>query len=182
MPTYAATQIPKPVDEQAFERACVVLWMCLLKDPNVQQNGRRGQRQNGVDIFGLRDGDPSHLVGVQCKLKSDGQELSEDEINEEFRKALTFTPTLTEYFIVTTAPDHVRHHEFARTLSHDLGKQGRRMAFAVWGWNTLQTRIAQFVDAHKCRSCVERWAEENPPENGDESIALSGGPGPSRSE
>ena len=49
MSLLAATQIPKPADEQAFERASVVLWRGLLNDPNIQRNGRRGQRQNGVD-------------------------------------------------------------------------------------------------------------------------------------
>jgi hypothetical protein len=53
-----ATQIPKPSDEQAFERACVPLWCGLLKDPNVQKNARRGQGQDGVDLYGMRDRDP----------------------------------------------------------------------------------------------------------------------------
>lgn len=55
MSLLAATQIPKPADEQAFERASIVLWRGLLGDPNVQRNGRRGQRQNGVDLFGVRN-------------------------------------------------------------------------------------------------------------------------------
>lgn len=60
MSLLAATQIAKPADEQAFERASIVLWRGLLGDPNVQRNGRRGQRQNGVDLFGLRRGDSTN--------------------------------------------------------------------------------------------------------------------------
>src|SRR5258708_25368136 len=117
MSLLAATQIPKPADDQAFERASIVLWRGLLGDPNVQRNGRRGQRQNGVDLYGVRNNDPNHLVGIQCKLKSPGQVLTESEVRAEFAKALTFTPPLLEYFIVTTAPDHVAMHELARTLA-----------------------------------------------------------------
>ena len=83
MSLLAATQIPKPADEQAFERASVVLWRGLLNDPSVQRNGRRGQRQNGVDLFGIRDGDADWHVGIQCKLKSEGHALSEDEVRGE---------------------------------------------------------------------------------------------------
>ena len=43
MSAFASTQISKPTDEQAFERACVTLFRCLLSDPNVQRNAVRGQ-------------------------------------------------------------------------------------------------------------------------------------------
>ena len=108
MSLLAATQIPKPADEQAFERASVVLWRGILNDPAVQRNGRRGQRQNGVDLFGIRDGNADWQVGIQCKLKSDGHFLSEDEVRDEVSKAQTFKPPLKEYFIITTAPDDGR--------------------------------------------------------------------------
>lgn len=104
MSLLAATQIPKPADEQAFERASIVLWRCILRDPNVYRNGRRGQRQNGVDLVGIRHGDPAHFVGIQCKLKGDGHKLTDTEVRDEVDKALTFKPELREYFIVTTAP------------------------------------------------------------------------------
>lgn len=111
MSLLAATQIPKPADEQALERASVVLWRRLLNDPSVQRNGRRGQRQSGVDLFGIRDGDADWHVGIQCKLNSQGHALSEDEVRGEVTKALTFKPSLKEYYIITTAPDDVAMQE-----------------------------------------------------------------------
>src|SRR5215203_2059003 len=125
MSLLAATQIPKPADEQAFERASVVLWRGLLNDPNIQRNGRRGQRQNGVDLFGVRNGDPAYQVGIQCKLKGEGQVLTEAEVREEVRKALTFRPSLREYFITTTAPDDVALQELARELSDEQAAKAR---------------------------------------------------------
>lgn len=147
MSLIAATQIPKPADEQAFERASVPLWAKLLDDPNVPRNGRRGQRQNGVDLYGIRDGDTDHYVGIQCKLKSDGHTLIEKEVRDEVTKALTFKPALKEYFITTTAPDDVAMQELARTITGELRKAGRTMLVSVWGWNTLEEKISQDADA-----------------------------------
>jgi tetratricopeptide (TPR) repeat protein len=149
MSLLAATQIPKPADEQAFERASIVLWRGLLDDPNVQRNGRRGQRQNGVDLFGVRNGDPAHHVGIQCKLKSDGHVLTADEVREEVRKALTFRPDLREYFIITTAPDDVALQELVRELSLEHKAKGRAILIYVWGWNTLEERISESAEARK---------------------------------
>ncbi len=149
MSLLAATQIPKPADEQAFERACIPLWIDLLKDPAVSRNGRRGQRQNGVDLYGTRGGNPSHYVGIQCKLKGDGKSLDEDEVRGEVRKALTFKPPLREYYIVTTAPDDVATQELARLITGELHDDGKTMRVFVWGWNTLEEKIFQSADARK---------------------------------
>lgn len=149
MSLLAATQIPKPADEQAFERASLVLWRGLLKDPNVQRNGRRGQRQNGVDIFGLRDSDPARHVGIQCKLKGDGHTFTEEEVRGELAKALTFKRCLKEYFVITTAPDDVAMQELARELTAELHKAGTSLLVYIWGWNTLDERITEDAAARK---------------------------------
>lgn len=149
MSQLAATQIPKPADEQAFERASVVLWRGLLDDGSVQRNGRRGQRQNGVDLFGVRNGNVDAYVGIQCKLKGDGQTLAEDEVRDEVRKALTFRPPLKEYYIVTTAPDDVAMQELAREITGELAAAGKAMRVFVWGWNTLEERISEDASARK---------------------------------
>ncbi|MCC8972684.1 PIN domain-containing protein [Bradyrhizobium brasilense] len=149
MSLLAATQIPKPADEQAFERASLVLWRGLLGDPNVQRNGRRGQRQNGVDLFGVRNGDAGHYVGIQCKLKSEGHPLTAEEVRDEVCKALTFRPELREYFIITTAPDDVALQELARELALEQKAKGHSVLIYVWGWNTLEERISEDAVARK---------------------------------
>ncbi|MCZ0738559.1 hypothetical protein, partial [Phreatobacter sp. AB_2022a] len=149
MSLLAATQIPKPADEQAFERASVVLWRGLLDDPSVQRNGRRGQRQNGIDLSGMRDGNVDWHVGIQCKLKGEGHALSEDEVRAEVKKALTFKPPLKEYYVVTTAPDDVAMQELAREITKELAADGKTMRVFVWGWNTLEERISEDQAARK---------------------------------
>ncbi|MBD3847380.1 MULTISPECIES: hypothetical protein [Bosea] len=149
MSLLAATQISKPADEQAFERASVALWRGLLDDPSVQRNGRRGQRQNGVDLFGIRNDDAEWHVGIQCKLKSEGHFLTEQEVRDEVRKALTFKPPLREYYMTTTAPDDVAMQELAREITQALAKEGKKLRVFVWGWNTLEEKISEDAAARK---------------------------------
>ena len=149
MSRLASTRIPPPADEQAFERASVVLWSCLLGDPAVERNGTRGQRQDGVDLYGMRNSDPGYLVGIQCKAKGHGKKLTEREVRDELNKALGFKPPLREYFITTTAPDDSAMQELARTLSQDLHGRGRALTVRVWGWNALEERIAEHPAARQ---------------------------------
>ena len=149
MPALTQTQIPKPADEQVFERASIHLWRCILEDPNVQKNGRRGQRQNGVDVFGIRNNDSDHLVGIQCKLKGEGKKLSETEVRNEIKKALTFKPSLREYFIITTAPDDVAMQELARQITRELKNDNTELIVNVWGWDTLEDQISEHDKAIK---------------------------------
>ena len=123
MSEFTATQIPKPSDEQAFERCNRILWSCILKDETVKLYGRRGQNQYGVDLTGIRENTPNRIVGVQCKLKGYGKNLTEVEVRGEVEKALAFRPLLSEYIVVTTAPDDANLDTLALELSH-LCQQG----------------------------------------------------------
>jgi Tfp pilus assembly protein PilF len=139
--------VAKPRDEQAFERACLVLWRCILNDPSVQMNARRGQGQDGVDIFGFRDQDPTRPVGIQCKLKGEGKQLTEKEVRDEVKKALNFRPTLKEYFIVTTSSDDGELQRVARELTVETANAGGTLVINVWGWETLERHITAHADA-----------------------------------
>jgi hypothetical protein len=69
MADYSSTNIPAPKDWQAFERKIRLLFEHSLGDPHTQNNGRIGQPQHGVDVYGRRGGPSGHYVGVQCKGK-----------------------------------------------------------------------------------------------------------------
>ena len=150
MSEYPATQIPKPHDEQAFERCNEILWRCILRDKTVQLHGRRGQQQHGVDLTGIRDDQPDSIVGIQCKLKSEGQKLTEAEVRDEVAKALTFSPLLSEYVIVTTAPDDAAVQELALELSISASEHRETpVKIRIWGWGTLEREIRRHPDAIK---------------------------------
>ena len=150
MSEYGATQIPKPSDEQAFERCNEVLWRCVLNDPTAQIHGRRGQRQHGVDILGFRGGRTKTPVGIQCKLKGEGKVLSAREVQDEVEKALGFNPPLSEYIIATTAPDDGNLQRLAWEISTTiLNTDGRQLKICIYGWDSLQREIHRHPDARK---------------------------------
>ena len=148
MSEFTATQILKPSDEQMFERCNEILWRCILKDETAKLSGRRGQNQHGVDLTGVRDGDPDRIVGVQCKLKGEGKQLTEVEIRKEVAKALKFRPLLSEYIIVTTAPDDANLESLALELSSSAGKdRGMDLKVRVLGWGSLEREIRRYSRA-----------------------------------
>lgn len=149
MSALASTRVPIPTDEQAFERACVPLWVHLLGDPAVQQVGRRGQKQSGADLVGMRDRDPNRWVGIQCKLKGPGKQLTEAEVRREVKEALGFAPALSEFFVVTTAPDDRRIQELAQIITREIHDSGGSMIVHVWGWNTLEQKITESTRARE---------------------------------
>ncbi|MBI1182363.1 MAG: hypothetical protein GC201_17615 [Alphaproteobacteria bacterium] len=115
----------------------------------MQRNGRRGQDQDGVDLFGIRDDNRDWHVGIQCKLRGEGRRLTKKEVREEVEKATNFKPPLKEYYITTTAPDDVALQELARELTVQLARKGIQMRVFVWGWNTLEERISESSSALK---------------------------------
>lgn len=147
MAGFRATQIRIPASEVEFEKNCVILFSELLSDPNVKRRGTRGQRQHGVDLDGHRDRDPNQIVGIQCKLKTHPRKLKEKEVRQEVRRALGYTPHLTEYFIVTTSKDDVKLTQLAQELMREQEAAGRRLQIEVWGWDTLQEKIDKFERA-----------------------------------
>ncbi|MEH0291757.1 hypothetical protein V6R98_02460 [Agrobacterium sp. CCNWLW71] len=147
MAATTGTQISKPAKEQDFEDNCVVLWKCILNDPSVQKVGRRGQKQKGVDLYGYRDRKRDQLVGLQCKLKTGNRKLTEKEVRDEFNQALTFEPTPTEYYILTTADDDQKLQALARKLAAEQAKKGLHIAFYIWGWGTISDEVAKHPQA-----------------------------------
>jgi len=115
MPSPTTTHLPPPKSWDEFEDICADVLKCIWEDPYVVRNGRSGQRQQGVDCFGM----PKHLrgpsgkkyAGAQCK-QTDA--LTLDVLQQEVEKAREFTPSLTEYLIMTTAVRNARLQESVR--------------------------------------------------------------------
>lgn len=87
-------------------------------DPNAQRNGRRGQRQNGVDIFGCLDSSP---VAAQAKNMD---RVSEAEVLIELKKAEQFKPVLTQYHLAIAGPRDAKFQEFIRLRSFERVNRG----------------------------------------------------------
>lgn len=112
----APTQIRKPENWQDFEKLCKKLWGEVWNcSDTIQRNGRSGQKQCGVDVYGLPKGEIAYY-GIQCKGKDDytNSQLTEKEIDAEIEKALNFKPKLKRFLFATTANKDVSIEEYIR--------------------------------------------------------------------
>ena len=132
-------QISPPDDWQKFEQLCHYIWMDLLDDPNIQLHGRRGQEQNGVDVYGTNK-KTGQFICIQCKGKNNyiGKQVTETELTSELEKAKGFKHGKPDVFILaTTAPNDKNVQEFARKVDKDTND----VEVYVYGWEELCQRI-----------------------------------------
>jgi hypothetical protein len=118
MPSPPTTDLPRPKSWDEFEDICADVLKRTWEDPYIDRNGRSGQRQNGVDCYGM----PKHLGGASTKKYAGAQcketdELTIQVVQEEVEKAREFNPSLTEYLVMTTAPRDAKLQESVRTQS-----------------------------------------------------------------
>lgn len=139
--------LPPPRNWQDFERLCFDLYSRMWRDNYAEMNGRQGQPQAGVDVYGTDRHEGDWLVGVQCKGKDQGYggAVTEKELREEIEKAKTFDPPLKVFVLATTAPNDVVIQRVARTISQEHAQQGL-FAVRVQGWDTLQQRITDYPE------------------------------------
>ncbi len=85
---FRAKQIAPPKEWGTFEDLCHALFKQVWQDPLAQKNGRRGQAQYGVDVFGSLNGDRRSFRGVQCKGKDSnyGSKVEWSEAQAEIAK------------------------------------------------------------------------------------------------
>ncbi|MDQ1150329.1 hypothetical protein QE382_002313 [Sphingobacterium zeae] len=118
-------QILKPENWQDFEELCKVLWGEIWDCSEIKKNGRAGQTQNGVDIYGIPRNE-SKYFGIQCKGKDEytKSKLTENEICSEINKAKEFKPNLEKLYFATTANKDEKIEEFVRIKNVENLKQG----------------------------------------------------------
>jgi len=136
MPTPVTAKFPRTKDADEFENLVLELlsrkWKVAL-----QRNGRNGQAQNGVDIYGERDGVAGAYVGVQCK---NVDALALAVIEAEVASAESFTPSLCEYWVVTGSNRDARLQEQVRQLSMGRRAQGK-FPVNVWFWDDIELEL-----------------------------------------
>ena len=128
-----------PANWEDFENLCFHLWRSIWGDINAHPNGRRGQRQNGVDIYGKLPFDTSY-TGIQCKGKNEnyGKQLTDEEIDNECEDAKKFTPELSTFIMATTSPRDLKLQEHCRILSNS-----KKYNFEVdtWSWDDIEEEV-----------------------------------------
>ena len=146
MPAIPALFLPPPRDWQVFEDLCCDLMRREWNDPNTQKNGRSGQRQKGVDIYG-QPNQEADWVGLQCKWKNPltGSRLSLEEIRKEIEKARDFQPGLKRLVIATTAPRDSGLQEEVRKLD-EAERRACSFSVAILFWEDIVSRLGDFPE------------------------------------
>lgn len=146
MTRFSSLQIPPPSNWQDFESLCCDLWKEIWKDPNTQKNGRQGQPQHGVDIFG-RPNQGAAYAGVQCKGKDNytDNKLTEKEVETEVERAKSFMPPISEFVIATSGTRDTSLQELARTITENH-KKNNLFSVHVWSWEDIVDRLEEFPE------------------------------------
>jgi len=158
-------RLPIPSNWQDFETLCHQLWKEIWCDPNAQRNGRAGQPQAGVDVYG-RPIYRTSYEGVQCKDKDSrlGSFLTEKQLLEECTKAKDFNPALRSFTLATTASSDESLQELARSYNEQ-----RKFPFDVhvWSWSEIESEVA-------CRpSLVTAFYQGAPAEAEDQTVKIA---------
>ena len=121
----ASKSLRRPTNWQDFETLSKKLWGEIWNYPEIKKNGRSGQNQNGVDVYGIPEGETGYY-GIQCKGKDEytDKQFSEDEIVAEIKKAKTFTPQLKKFYLTTTAVKDAKIEAFVRQKNIEHKKNG----------------------------------------------------------
>jgi len=151
--------IPKIIDDSLFEHLCRDLWKNDKKNELVNINGRSGQSQAGVDVFG-RNIESGEWFGIQCKVRKTNRYLTREEIFEEIEKAKTFNPTISEYILCTTLDRDVAFQELERKISDELRGQGS-FKFKIMNWNEIEEALKEEVNFNVYFKYYQKYFVDN---------------------
>jgi hypothetical protein len=145
LPTPATTDLPPPSSWDEFEVICADLWGEIWGDRHTQLYGRKGQRQNGVDIKGVDD--KGKQCGAQCKGKKNWppSTLTIKEIDSEIAKAKKFRPDLNEFILLTTAPNDVTVQDHVAALNKSKSS-GIGFRVEVYSWDEIRRRLSNYPE------------------------------------
>lgn len=118
--------IQKPENWQDFESLCKKLWGEIWCIPmKIKKNGRNGQPQAGVDVYGIPKGE-IYYWGIQCKGKDENvnAKLTKKEIDEEIAKAKDFKPSLEVFIFATSMNKDSKIEEYIRVKDLESRENG----------------------------------------------------------
>ncbi len=149
MPVLPLAQFPPP---SSWEEMEILIWDLLRRvwqDSGAQRNGRLGQTQHGVDIWGrINRGDCWAGAQVKAPKKPFSSFLPESDLLAEVEKAKEFKPALTEFLVITSGQADARIQESARKLTVEHREHGL-FSVEVWAWEEVHRRLVQYPDLLK---------------------------------
>jgi hypothetical protein len=109
-----AYHYPPPAEWQTYQTLVAGFARVLYDEHTVEEYGRTGQRQHGVDVF-ARD-HAGRNIGLQCKWTHES--LAAGDLAVECDKARKFAPRLDYFILWTTARRDVHLQDLAHGLDH----------------------------------------------------------------
>jgi len=135
--------IQKPSNWQDFESLCKKLWCEIWNCDSIKKNGRTGQNQHGIDVYGIPKNETMYY-GIQCKGKDDytKSKLSKKEIDNEIIKAKNFKPSLRKFIFATTANKDAKIEEYIREVNVKHIAQGL-FVIDIYSWEDIADLIEE---------------------------------------
>jgi hypothetical protein len=129
--------IAPPTNWQDFERLTLDYARIHWKNDYAERNGRQGQAQAGVDVYGYNYS-ANEWTGIQCKKKNNSaapsKGLTTSEIDKEVQLAEAFNSNLGRFIIATTGPRDAKLQVHVRALN-----QARRpFKVSLMFWDDFQ--------------------------------------------
>lgn len=144
----ARKQLRKPENWDDFESLCKKLWGEIWGCKEIKKNGRKGQSQNGVDIYGIPNGEKTYF-GIQCKGKDEysHKQLSINEINNEIELAKKFKPPLKKFYFTTTGNKDSKIEEYIR-LKDIENREQKLFEVHLFSWEDIVDLIDENKETH----------------------------------
>ena len=144
----ASKNLRRPTNWQDFETLCKKLWGEIWNCPEIKKNGRTGQTQHGVDVYGMPFGEDVYY-GIQCKGKDEytNKQFTEEEITEEIEKAKLFQPPLKKLYFATTAVKDAGIEEFVRKKNIE-NKTNGLFEVHIFSWEDIVDLIDENKQTH----------------------------------
>jgi hypothetical protein len=144
--------MPPPANWQDFQSLIADVAKSRYVEDSVQEYGRQGQRQDGVDVYAVDV--LEKRIGIQCK-ETKSQKLTSKIVDDEIAKAKNFKPALNLFIIATTARTdavlqaHVNQLNSANALNFKV---------QLWFWDDIN----QFINrSHAVMSSSYRAFQEH---------------------
>lgn len=124
-----------PRDWQVFQNLVADIARVKYVEHSVQEYGRVGQRQDGVDVFA--EDYSGKRIGLQCK-ETKQKELNKTDITEECEKAVRFKPALDYFTICTTLMTDAK----AQAEVNNLNSNNKySFKIQIWFWDQINLDI-----------------------------------------
>ncbi|MBK8621760.1 MAG: hypothetical protein IPN79_08345 [Saprospiraceae bacterium] len=144
----ASKSLRRPNNWQDFETLCKKLWGEIWNCSEIKKNGRNGQSQNGVDIYGIPKGE-NQFYGIQCKGKDEytNKQFTEKEIITEIEKAKSFKPELKKLYFATTSSKDADIESFVRITNIENIKN-KLFEVHLFSWEDIVELIDENRSTH----------------------------------